>query len=51
MFPKGKTKNFAEVFASYTKSVPGPGEYPIKLKWGQDKKTPGYVTKKNTYID
>lgn len=33
-FPTAKGKNFAEVQASYTKIVPGPGEYDVKLKWG-----------------
>lgn len=43
MIPKEKGKNFAEVQASYTKHVPGPGEYPVKLKWGSgDKKAPTY---------
>lgn len=49
-FPKGKTKNFAEVEASYTKAVPGPGNYKVNPKWGcAENKAP--ATKKNTYID
>ncbi len=50
VFPKGKTKNFAEVEASYTKAVPGPGNYVVNPKWGcVEKKV--HPTKKNTYID
>lgn len=49
-FPKGKLKNFAEIQASYTKSVPGPGEYKTVPKWGfiEKKVNP---TKKGTYLD
>ena len=49
-FSKGKFKNFAEVEASYTKCVPGPGEYKVRPKWGCDSKKEN-PTKKNTYID
>lgn len=49
-FPKEKGKNFAEVEASYTKHVPGPGEYKVATKWGIPEKKVS-VTKKNTYID
>ena len=50
VFPKTKGKNFAEVQASYTKVVPGPGEYDVMMKWGCTNK-PQVPTKKNTYID
>lgn len=52
MFAKDKGKSFADIAAGYTKVVPGPGQYELKLKWGDgDKKAPAYITKKNTYID
>ena len=50
LFPKAKIKNFAEVQASLTKNVPGPGEYKVPIKWGCENKKVS-VTKKNTYID
>lgn len=49
-FPKQKLKNFAEIEASLTKAVPGPGEYKVQHKWGcVEKKV--HATKKNTYIE
>jgi hypothetical protein len=50
MFSKAKIKNFAEIEASLTKCVPGPGEYKVAFKWGAENKKQS-VTKKNTYID
>lgn len=50
-FPKEKGRGFAEVQASYTKCVPGPGEYKVSPKWGCLPKNQVHKTKKNSYID